>query len=154
MDDPVIQEPSSDEPDKENERAREDSPPALFANLETRRKRRASALVREPPDESENKPERTEAVKEDQVELALKAGAKRKFGAQELENEELRPVRTDGSSFSFSRKSSNPIEKSVSRQLKPLPESVTNKSEERVKHASGEVKVRRALGESEFDATG
>ena len=152
MDDPVIQEPSTDEPDKENECTREDSPPALFANLETRRKRRTSALIREPPEESEDKPEHTEVAKQAQLELPLKAGAKRKFGTQEQENEELRPTKSDGQNFSFSRKSGNAIDKSMSRQIVQLPERATSRSEERVKHASGEVRVRRALGESKFDA--
>lgn len=150
VDDPVTLE-QSHKPDEENDRTHRDSSPALFANLETRRKRRPSALIRDPSEESEIQPERIEPLKDVESEPALKAGAKRKFTVQEQENEESRLTRSDASNFSFSRKSSSTIDKPISRQVKPLPERIIDKSEERLRHATKEIKARRALGESEFE---
>lgn len=136
--------------EKRNVDDRYTSPTETFSNLETRRKRRTSALMRHSIEESDPVSEAVEPAEICPPENLLKIGAKRKFGNREQAHE-VRPVVPEVISFSFSRKSGATVEKPPHRQLKALPERNVSKVAERARTIVSEVKARKALSESKFE---
>ena len=134
-------------PEKRNYDERDASPTGHFTNLETRRKRRTSTLIRQSTEESDSAPEAAEPTEPCTSEPLLKIGAKRKFGNRE-QARESRPAVPEATSFSFSRKSGAKVEKSADRSVKALPERNASKVAERARTIVNEVKARKALSES------
>ena len=111
--------------------------PALFANLETRRKRRGSSqrgesTTLEPADMQTNQAE----VLDDQIKpgYALKSGAKRKFTAREDEGQ-VDNATTEGNDFHFTR---NPIvsQAEIGSQTKPASSQQEKQVEQRTSEGS------------------
>ncbi|KAL8851938.1 MAG: hypothetical protein Q9221_003149 [Calogaya cf. arnoldii] len=111
--------------------------PALFANLETRRKRRGSSqrgesTTLEPADMQTNPAE----VLDDQIKpgYALKSGAKRKFTAREDEGQ-VDNATTEGNDFHFTR---NPIvsQAEIGSQTKPASSQQEKQVEQRTSEGS------------------
>ena len=136
--------------EERNQDGRDISPTGHFTNLETRRKRRTSTLMRQSAEESDSASEAVEVTEACPSEPLLKIGAKRKFGSREQAHE-VRPVVPEVISFSFSRKSALTVEKPApERHVKPLPERNVSKVAERARTIVSEVKARKALSESKF----
>ena len=125
-----------------------------FANLETRRKRRASSLMREIKDtDNEHNLGQSEASNNgsDTLGQTLRAGAKRKLSVRDTEKDTVaKPPDSDG--FAFNRKtgSSSKPHRDETLIAKSRTESEPAKPLDRKRDTSVLKSSRRALGESKL----
>ena len=126
-----------------------------FANLETRRRRRASSLMKEMKDtDDDNHPEAPETLNNgsDTLDQTLRAGAKRKLSVRDDDKDLVaKPQNSDG--FAFNRKtgSSTRSNRDESSKAKSRSESEPSKPPlDRKRDTSVLKSNRRALGESKL----
>ena len=129
----------------------------LFLNLETRRKRRPSSLIKdtnETPSSSVIQPANVESDDTTRSSSSLRVGAKRKLSARDEEESTARPSGRDKEGFSFNRKVALPAEGKADAQRRNLvPEKTSEKlSSERRREtpAAASKQTRKALGESKL----